>query len=816
MRRHSCPGLPLPRLAAALVLTLAALAALPGRAHAIGFLVPTDGSLEPLRIHHHRVSVDVRERIAETRVEQTFLNTTDRTLEGTYVFPVPEGATVSGFAMWVNGQRVEGELLDAGTARSVYESIVARMRDPGLVEHIGGNLFRARVFPIGPRSEQRVEIRFSQTLEYQGSVVRYRYPLRTQGPSTQTLADFTVSLDIASRTAIRAVYSPTHNVSVSRENDHHVVASYEGNRASLDHDFELYYTVDDGDVGLSLLTHRPPGEDGYFLAMVAPRTELTEAELASKEVLFVFDTSGSMAGEKIARARAALDYMLQRLRPTDRFQVIRFSTDVEVLFDGGASQPATPENVARARRFGSRFVAAGGTAIEPALREALRTNGASAGVPRMLVFLTDGMPTVGTTEPGTIVRSIQASAAQSAPGGARIFAFGVGDDVNTTFLDALARSASGHGEYFRDGTEMERRMSAFYDRIAYPAVVNVRLTFPGASAYDVYPREIHELYRGEQVLVVGRYRGEGPARVVLEGRVGAEPSPRSFGFDVSFPHHELRNDFVPRVWAVRKVGDLLDDIRLNGERPELRDEVVTLARRFGLVTPYTSYLVAPDEPAPPPVAQPSFGAGGRIQLDLEAQTVDGSLRRPGTGARPRTEAPPAEPAPRAAEEERFAGFDSTVAAPSADPGSSWGGGSSTGATSTGGGSAPATRPAPTSVAPSGATGERGRRISEQLREMQGAERVDDATSRGTRFAMGRAFTFQGDRFVDPQYRAGMRELRIRAMSRAYFALLAARPELRQAFAIGERVTVALDATRAIVIDPAAPDVSEDDARRFLQ
>lgn len=790
------------------VLASLALFGAPERALAIGFLVPTDTTVEPLRIHHHRVSVDVRERIAETRVEQTFLNTTDRTLEATYVFPVPEGATVSGFSMWVNGQRMEGELLDAGQARAVYESIVARMRDPGLVEHMGGNLFRARVFPIGPHSEQRIEIRFSQTLEYQGSVVHYRYPLRTNGPATQTLADFTVSFDIASRTAIRAVYSPTHNLSVNRDGDHHVVASYEGSRTSLDRDFDLYYAVDDGDVGLSLLTHRPLGEDGYFLAMIAPRTELTDQELASKEVLFVFDTSGSMAGDKIARARAALDYMLQRLRPTDRFQVVRFSTDVETLFDHGSSEPATPENVARARQFASRFVAAGGTAIEPALREALRTNGASTTSPRMVVFLTDGMPTVGTTDPSAIVRSISASAAQSAPGGARLFAFGVGDDVNTTFLDALARSAAGHGEYFRDGTEMERRLSVFYDRIAYPAVTNVRLTMPGASSYDLYPRELHELYRGEQVLVVGRYRGDGPARVVLEGRVGSEATARTFGFDVSLPATEARNDFVPRVWAVRKVGALLDEIRLNGERPELREEVTTLARRFGLVTPYTSYLVAPElEQAQPLARVPGVRIEGdvRLQFQLQDRVQD-------------QEAPPAEaPAPRS-ESDRFAGFDTTVAeaAPRHDPATASSGGSGGSRPSTSTGSATTPQMTSPSVAPSGATGERGRRISETLREMEDAERVDQGASRGTRFALGRAFTFESGRYVDPSFRSSMRVIRIRALSRAYFAILARRPELRQAFAIGDRVTVAMDPTRAIVIEPDAPDVSEADATRFVE
>lgn len=754
----------LPLLALAFTLALQALH--PEEAHAIGFLLPTDASLEPLRIDHHRVSVDVRERVAETRVEQTFFNTTDRRLEGTYVFPVPEGATVSGFTMWVNGQRMEGELLDAGTARSVYESIVARMRDPGLVEHIGGNLFRARVFPIEPHSEQRIEIRFAQTLDYEGSLVHYRYPLRTQGPATSTLADYTVSLDIVSRTAIRAVYSPTHNIAVSRENEHHVIASYEGTRATLDQDFDLFYAVDDAEVGLSLLTHRPQGEDGYFLAMVAPRTELTDQELASKEVLFVFDTSGSMAGEKIERAKAALDYMLARLRPQDRFQVIRFSTDVELLFDDGVSHEASAGNIARARNFAAHFVPAGGTAIEPALREAFRTRNGSVD-PRMVVFLTDGMPTVGVTDPASIVRLVQSNGA-----GARLFAFGVGDDVNTTFLDSLAASAGGTGEYFRDGNEMERRLSSFYDRIAYPAVTNVRLTFPGSSAYDIYPREIHALYRGEQILVVGRYRNEGPARVVLEGRVGNEASDRTFAFNVSFPTFEARNEFVPRVWAVRKVGGLLDEIRLHGERAELRQEVITIARRFGLVTPYTSYLVAPDVQMPTPI-QPNSDV--HISLDMHLRAPSVATER---------------------EEGRFDGFESTV---------------SQQAPSHSGGSAPAAQ-----AAPSGATGERGRRISEQVHEMTGAERAEDATSQGVRFALGRAFAWQSGAYVDANHRAGMRELRIRPMSRAYFTLLTLRPELRAAFALGEHVIVTLDGDRAIVIDPSSPDTDEETARAFVR
>lgn len=771
-------------------------------AHAVGLLIPNRADIPPLSIRYHRVSVSVRERIAETRVEQTFLNQTGETLEAWYVFPVPEGATVSGFAMWVNGVRQEGELLEAGRAREIYEGIVARMRDPGLVEHIGGNLFRARVFPIAPYGEQRIEITFTQTLDYEAGLVHYRYPLRTPGSVATTLSDCTISLDIASRTPIRAIYSPSHAIAVGRSGENQATASFEASGVALDSDFDLFYGVADGDVGLSLLTHRPSGEDGFFLAMVAPRTELTDAEIAGKDVLFVIDTSGSMAGDKIERARAALDYMLQRLRPADTFQVVRFSTDVETLFDGGQSVPATPENVARARRFASRFVAAGGTAIHPALTEALRQRrpASTASGPRMVVFLTDGMPTVGVTEPSRIVRDVTA-----ASHGTRLFAFGLGDDVNTTFLDQLAQSNGGLGDYFRDGTELERRMSNFFDRVAYPVFVDLHLSLPGVSAYDVYPRDLGNLYRGDQILVVGRFRGEGPGRIVLEGRLGHEVTTRELGFDVTFPAQEARNEFLPRVWAVRKVGTLLDEIRLNGERPELRDEVVSVARRYGIVTPYTSYLVVEDD--------------ARLAIPTERPVPDVFLRlEASASASTGSSAPvtPSAPPPRAPSYD-FDGYDSTVASPSPSSGGSsgsYGGGDETEASGGGGG---ASMPA---SAPSGGGGERGRRISGSIREMRDAEREEAASEATSRFALGRAFQWQSGGWVDSSYRSGMRELVVRSMSPGYFALLSARPELREALALGERVVVTLDGAdaggRVVIVSPDAPETSAADVRRFVE
>jgi Ca-activated chloride channel family protein len=792
------------------VLALAAFAltflSLPTQAHALGWLVPTTPSVPPLAIRSHHASVSVRERIAETSVTQVFLNSTSQTLEATYVFPVPEGATVSGFAMWVNGVRCEGELLDSTTARTVYEQIVARMRDPGLVEYIGNNLFRARVYPIMPGAEQRIEIRFTQTLDYQGSVVRYHYPLRAGAAYGSTLDTLSISVDLASRTAIQAVYSPTHPIAVTRDGDHHAIAATAGTRVSLDQDFDLYYTVADEEVGLSLLTHREPGEDGYFLAMISPRTELSEAQIAAEEVIFVMDTSGSMAGDKLTRAQAALDYMLGRLRPTDYFQVVRFSTDVETLFDAGHSVAATPEHVARAQRFTNHFVAAGGTAINGALTEALRTRPPTGSLPRMVVFLTDGMPTVGQTNPATITTNVSTLSA-----GARLFVFGVGDDVDTTFLDGLAEANGGVGDYFRDGAEMQRRMSAFFDRVSYPVFTDLHLTLPGGQPYDVYPQDLGHLYRGEQLLVVGRYRGDGPGHVVLEGRFGGETATRQMSYDVSFATAESRNDFLPRVWAVRKVGNLLEDIRLHGERPELRDEVVVLARHFGIVTPYTSYLVAPDVAvptldAPTPTVQfegrittqatttPPMSATGDDETAV-AGDFDGF---PGRGEYWRDEL---------GYYRDGAGASGSTAPASPPPPVSAG---STTATAP-----PPPAPPMARVPTTDATGEAGRRLSARLHEMRSADRTDEAEASTVRVVLGRTFTLTGGRWVDERFHDGGRVLRVRPMSEAYFAILAARPELRPAFALGNSVVVTIEGDRSIEVAPDASDVSADEATRFL-
>ncbi len=785
------PHLRLIRLALGLLAMVLSVLGQVRSAHATGLLLPTDGTLGPLVIRSHRVTVGIHERVAETRVVQVFHNQTSRVLEGTYIFPLPPGASVSGFAMTVNGQRVEGSVLEANEARGIYEGIVARMRDPGLVEYMGGNLFRARVFPIAASGDQTVELRFTQTVDYQNGTIHYRYPLRTAGPQARTMEDFTLSATLEASAPIRAVYSPTHRIDTTRRGARQATVGFELGSAVLDRDFDLYYTLADSDVGMSVLTHRDASEDGYFLMMLAPRSEATEHEVIGKDILFVCDTSGSMAGEKMTHAREALRAWVNRLNPDDTFNVLRFSTDVEAFAESSIN--ASAENRARALRFIDGFEASGGTAISPALAQALEVP-VRRGAPRTIVFLTDGMPTVGETNTTAIVRR----AAERNAGRAQIFTFGLGDDVNTTFLDLLAQQNRGSADYARSGAEMATLLDGFYNRIAYPMLADLRLALPGADAFDVYPRDLGTLYRGGQLVVTGRYRTAGSATVALTATVAAQEAPRTFEWPVNMAAREPANDFIPRVWATRKVGYLLDEIRLRGENREIRESVIQLARRFGIVTPYTSYLVTEESR---PAREPS------VPMDMPmSQTIQIGSPRGGRaeGSIARTASPAPARAP-VADRDDFRAFQSLDGAgPSGRPSVS------TGAANTL--SAAPVMPAAPSV---DATGEAGRRVANRLRDLREAEQVDVGAG-GTRFVAGHSLLLRGDTWTEDNLPTAAGVLRVRAMARSWFTLLRLRPALREVLSVGHSLRFRLDTHRVIEVSDAAPDTADAAIEDFLR
>jgi len=255
-----------------------------------------------LTIRYHRVSVTIEDQVATTRVEQEFVNEHEWECEGTYVFPLPEGAAVSEFVMWVDGTPVEAKILEAGEARRIYEDIVRQRRDPALLEYVGRGAVQASIFPIPPGGSRKVELEYSQVLPVENGLVRYVYPLNTEKFSARPLEDVSVRVEIRSNDAMHAVYSPTHQdrVYIERDGDYRATVGYEESDVLPDQDFELIYTVSQEDVGLNLLTYRESaGDEGFFLLLVAPTVEVDEDQVISRDVILVLDTSGSMEGEKM-------------------------------------------------------------------------------------------------------------------------------------------------------------------------------------------------------------------------------------------------------------------------------------------------------------------------------------------------------------------------------------------------------------------------------------------------------------------------------------------------------------------------------------
>jgi Ca-activated chloride channel family protein len=545
-----------------------------------------------LTIRYHRVDVTIANQVAVTRVDQEFVNEYDWEVEGTYLFPLPLGAAVSRFTMWIDGQPLEGEILEADQARRIYEDIVRSRRDPALLEYVGRDAVRARIFPIPPGGSRRIELEYTQVLALEDGMVSYVYPLNTERFSARPLEDCSIRLDIRSQEPIRAVYSPTHHdqVFIDRPGDDRATVGYEARYVLPDQDFELVYTVSQADVGLNLMTFRGDEDAGFFLLLAAPSVDARSDRAIPRDVLLVLDTSGSMEGEKLAQAKDALAYVLQHLNEEDRFNVIAFSTGL-----GQYAQRLRPASeAAEAAAWVQGLEAIGGTNINRALLEALAD--AKGERPTLLIFLTDGLPTEGVTEIDQILANVESASSDSL----RLFAFGVGDDVNTVLLDSLAHQNRGASGYVRPGERVDEEVSAFYARIRTPLLTDLELDVDNVLLEDVYPYPLPDLYAGSQLIVTGRYRPPSSdsrvSRITLAGNVGGQR--REFDYEGVFRSGEEYGDalkdpmsFIPRLWATRKIGHLLTQIRLHGENREWVDAVIELSIRYGIITPYTSFLV---------------------------------------------------------------------------------------------------------------------------------------------------------------------------------------------------------------------------------
>jgi Ca-activated chloride channel family protein len=580
---------------------------------------PEPEPVSTYKIKSLEVAAKVQDQVAKVQVSQSFVNTGSRQMEVAFVFPLPYDGAIDQLTLLVDGKEFPAKLLDAKAARTMYEEIVRSNQDPALLEWMGTGLFKTSVFPVPPGAERKVTLRYSQLCRNWDGLTDFIFPLSTAKYTSQPVEEVKIQLAIESDAAIKNVYSPTHSADIKRPDDKHATVSYTAKNTVPTDDFRLFYDVGKEVVGTKVLSYRPDGDDqGYFMLLASPQIKADEAERPKKTVVLVVDRSGSMSGEKIEQAKGAAKFVINNLKEGDLFNLVAYDTEVECWKP--ELEKFNDETRKAALGFVEGLYPGGGTNINGALTTALKQL-QDTKQPNFVIFLTDGLPTIGETNETKIV----AAAREHNKGRARIFDFGVGYDVNSRLLDKLARENFGLSEYVRPNENIERSVAALYNRIGSPVMTDVKIQLildglqPTESINRVYPKNVVDLFAGEQVIVVGRYKRGGVANVVIEGKVGDKQQDFNFPAELVEKSNDGSNSFIEKLWAMRRVGQILDDIDLHGKNDELVKELVSLSLRHGILTPYTSFIADETGRARGPQEQ---AATAKTRLD-SLSVVDG-------------------------------------------------------------------------------------------------------------------------------------------------------------------------------------------------
>ena len=564
------------------------------------------GRAIPLEINRHHTKINIKNQLTTTKVDQTFTNPNSVEVDGMYIFPVLDDAVVSNLALSVDGKLVNGKLLSQEESHRIYRDSARYGGNKAILEHLGTRAFVAKVPGIPASGERRIQFEYSQIIA--GSdLAKYTYPLSLAKSASAPIRNVHVEMEVESEDELRTVYSPSHEVTIDRKDDRHVRVSYEGTDVEPDDDFLCYYAGSNESFGLTLLTHRADEkEDGYFMLLVSPKYEVKQTEIIEKDFVFVLDRSGSMSGRKVEQAKAALRYCVQNLNDGDRFNLILFNEDITSLADrlsrgeewfGGEHWPDSTVlsdkliDVKNGREKAFAFIngieGRGMTNINDALLTALAEK-PDPNRPRIIVFLTDGCPTAGVRNPARILENV----AKVNKNLSRIFVFGVGYDVNDHLLDKMAADNGGTRNYVTPDEDIEDAVSSLFRKMNEPVLVDIGINFGGIITKELTPKNLPDLFREDQLTILGRYEGHGDTVLKLRGIIGSER--HEFSKDVHFSELEMDNDFLPHLWAQGKIAELVDQAALGDGSAELYKEIKRLSEKYGIPTPYTSFVDADD------------------------------------------------------------------------------------------------------------------------------------------------------------------------------------------------------------------------------
>jgi len=558
------------------------------------------GAGDPVALEGVRAHVRIDDGRAATTLEVALRNPAARPAEAVLLLPVPERASIVSFEFEGPAREPTARLLPRDEARRLYDSIVAQTRDPALLEFAGWQAVRTSVFPVPAHGTQRVRLVYEQLLEVDGDRFDYRLP-RSVFPTPGT--PWQITAEVRSSSPIAAIYSPSHDLAVTRTGPGRATATLTGRGAAEPGPLLLSVLVRRDDLTASLYACPDPRVGGGWFLLLAGLPDQLPDRPVRREVTLVLDRSGSMAGGKMEQARAAALQVLEGLDAGEWFNVIDYATTVSSF----APRPVRKDRptLHQAREYLAALRPSGGTNLHDALLEALRPEPAPGTLP-LVLFLTDGLPTVGTTSEA----AIRQLAERGNRHGRRVFTFGVGFDVNVPLLDRIAETTRARSTFVQPKEDVEVRVEQVFRRLRGPALAAPELTALDAgrrvttrAVRELIPARLPDLFEGDQLVVLGQYGGEEPLHFHLAGDFRGRRRAFEFRFDLSAA--STRNSFVPRLWASRRIALLVDELRQAGANgpvaaapgpgadprlKELVDEIVRLSTEFGVLTEYTAFL----------------------------------------------------------------------------------------------------------------------------------------------------------------------------------------------------------------------------------
>lgn len=547
-----------------------------------------------LRIKSFNVTVTIQDQLAITHIDEVFANDSWRRLEGIYILELPEGAKLTEMYLWINGERFEQEIRRREDAVEIFEEIVRRRTDPLLAEEIGENVFRFRLFPIDGFSERRIEIKYIHLLPYDSGEITYRFPMDVADFEEDPIEQGALNIHLSSQFQFASVLTPSYPDPPANTITEISPTEYEiefGNENFIpDRNYDLVFRVNRDRI-YHVLTFAPPDptmEDGFYLLWVTPPDSIFKDTAGAQNVVLVADVSSSMEGTRLHVLKEALQYFVQQLQPGDRFNLVTFSTGVSQFRPDLVA--ATQANLQAASDYVSGLAALGLTNLDAALTTALNQT-FDITARSSIILITDGMPNRGVTEPNTLLSNIRANNSSDVS----IFPVGIGQDVDTNLLNAIASENSGF-VFLESEESLIGRLPQIYKRMTSPILRDISLAYHPLVTYDRYPLEFDNLASGRQLVHVGRFPSAPTFDLTLSGMLGDQPV--SFLETVAFPDNST-NHYVSRVWAAKKINFLLEQIEQFGEVDELVEAVINLSIKYSVLSPFTAFLIIePGEGAP--------------------------------------------------------------------------------------------------------------------------------------------------------------------------------------------------------------------------